>query len=108
MREVAKRSFDGGRENQFPVLSPSFAIAQQPPRQRGPWVGIILTPKSLLTILPPDMASSSKICLMQQHKNGRRIFAPTTIVLQYVFRLFYYLENSIQNDLEMLFVLNKP
>ena len=35
MREVAKRSFDGGRENQFPVLSPSFAFAQQPPRQRG-------------------------------------------------------------------------
>ncbi len=63
---------------------------------------------SLLTILQPDTASSSKTCWTLQHKNGRRIFAPTTIVLQYVFRLFYYLENSIQNDLEMLFVLNKP
>ena len=38
MREVAKRSFDGGREKCLTVLSPSFAIAQQPPRQRGPWV----------------------------------------------------------------------
>ena len=34
MREVAKRSFDGGREKCLTVLSPSFAIAQQPPRQR--------------------------------------------------------------------------
>ena len=42
--EVAKRSFDGGREKCFTVLSPSFPIAQQPPRQRGPWVGIIYTP----------------------------------------------------------------
>ena len=35
MREVARQSRDGGREKRFPVLSPSFANAQQPPRQRG-------------------------------------------------------------------------
>ena len=35
MREVARRSRDGGREIWVAVLSTSFAIAQQPPRQRG-------------------------------------------------------------------------
>ena len=62
MREVARRSRDGGREKYFPVLSPSFAIAQQPPRQRGPWVGIIHTPMSLRMTRQRAMASSSKTC----------------------------------------------
>ena len=35
MREVVRRSRDGGRGIRVAVLSPSFAIAQQPPRQRG-------------------------------------------------------------------------
>ena len=75
MREVAKRSFDGGREKCLTVLSPSFAIAQQPPRQRGPWVGIIHTPTSLLTILPPATASLLKTCWTQLHKSRPPAFA---------------------------------
>ena len=41
MSEVARRSRDGGRGVRVAVLSPSFAIAQQPPRQRGPFRAVI-------------------------------------------------------------------
>ena len=49
-------------------LSPSFAIAQQPPRQRGPWVGIIHTPMSSSTILLWGMVYSLRTCWMLRHR----------------------------------------
>ena len=60
MREVARRSCDGGRENGTTFLSPSQPVRLTAPSSEGALVGIIITPMCQ-SMIPPPVAVPDKI-----------------------------------------------